>query len=476
MVYGGYTYLEPDYEPKKDDIIVLFWMSGRKKIERLAEAVAAESSVGTFTKIKTMNDYVFKHYRAHVFDIIKVTDNSGFVKMAYPYQHFDAKNLIQFEASVIGNIFGMLELDELYVCDISFPEVYQKVFKGPLGMEEIRKYVGTEKNRRPHVGTIVKPKVGLAPKEFAHVAGEAWTGGLDLVKDDENLVDQDFCPWKERFDHTYKALDKAEKETGEKKLYATNVSDVDIDRMLERLDYIVEAGAKMVMIDVFVLGTPAVKTMVDAAHKKGLFVHAHRAGYAALNRSGYGISFQVLAKFYRMLGVDQLHVGTGVGKMDGSPHQIRRFARTVKEHKLADELALGGLEMVYRKDIGPTFPVASGGLHPGLVEGICEIFGTDVVIQAGGGVHGHPKGTRVGAQALRRAVEVAAAGKSLVEESKKFEPLKEALKTFGYIPRERVRECLSFFDSNTKHFEQMVLKDGMKALRVIENSIEPRND
>ncbi len=474
MTYGGYTYLEPDYKPTKNDFVVLFWMRGTKPIEVLAEAVAAESSVGTFTEIKTMNERVFKHYRAHVFEIKRVRDNAGFVKIAYPYAHFDAKNIIQFQASVLGNIFGMLELESLYICDIAFPQKYQKQFKGPLGMEKIREYVGTSKTKRPHVGTIVKPKVGLTPKEFAHVAYDAWIGGLDLVKDDENLVDQPFCRWKQRFDETFKMLDKVEKETGEKKLYATNISDSSLERMIERLEYVAAHGAKMIMLDVYVLGIPAVKEMIELAHKKGLFVHAHRAGYAAWHRGIYGVSFQVLAKFYRMLGVDQLHVGTGVGKMDGSPAHIKRFAEVVRKYKLKECMFLCCLKQDWIKSIAPVFPVASGGLHPGLVEGVVEIFGNDVVIQAGGGVHGHPKGTREGAKAMRAVAEGVAKGKSTREIAKKNKALKEAIKKFGYIERKRVRETIAFFENNRDILDKMVEKLGIDAIWDLERGIEPR--
>ena len=191
MAYGGYSYLDTGYEPTGNDFVVLFWAKGSLPIEKIAEAIAAESSVGSWTKLKTMNDFVWKHYRARVFWIGKVGRNAGFIKIAYPIEHFDAKNISQFQASVLGNIFGLKELEELYVYDISFPKKYQMQFTGPYaGIEGIRRMAGTQKSRRPHVGTIVKPKVGLSAKEWAHVAYEAFSGGLDLVKDDENLVDQ----------------------------------------------------------------------------------------------------------------------------------------------------------------------------------------------------------------------------------------------------------------------------------------------
>jgi ribulose-bisphosphate carboxylase large chain len=473
-MYGGYTYLDPTYEPDENDFIVLAWVEGIKNIKTLAEAVAAESSVGTFTDIKTMNEHVFTHYRARVYEVIEVGENAGFVRIAYPYQHFDVKNVVQFFASVMGNVFGMRELDAYYVLDIALPSKYQRQFSGPTGLEHIRKWLGTHKTQRPHVGTIVKPKVGLTPKEFANVAYQAWVGGLDLVKDDENLVDQKFCTWQKRFDEVLHALDKAEKETGERKLYATNVSDVSIERMFERIEYVSAHGAKMVMLDVYAVGLSATKAVVEFAHKHKLFVHAHRAGYAAWHRSNFGVSFQVLAKFYRLLGVDQLHVGTGVGKMDGSPVFIKRLADVLRAYKLKEAMYLGALKHQWYKGVGKVLPVASGGLHPGHVHALHALFGNDVLIQAGGGVHGHPNGTEEGARAMREAVEAVVQGVGNKELMKKSVAFRRALKKFSYVEPEKVERSLEFFTRNADTLNAFVKRTGLQGLRLLEKGVEPR--
>jgi ribulose-bisphosphate carboxylase large chain len=477
MAYGGYSYLESDYKPGKDDFVVLIWAKGTVNINNLAEGIAAESSVGTFTKIKTMNEKIFKHYRAHVFEIMKTSEDSGFIKIAYPLEHFDQKNVVQFCASVMGNIYGLLEIEELYIMDISFPEKYQKLFKGPIGLEAIRRYVGTDKNRRPHCGTIVKPKVGLTPTEFADVAYKVLANGLDLVKDDENLVDQDFCKWRERVDLVNKAMNKAELETGEKKLYCCNVSDSSIDRMEKRLDYLHNHGLKMVMLDVFVLGMPATMHMVNLAHRYRMFTHAHRAGYAAVHRGGDGYSFGILEKFYRMIGLDQIHVGTGVGKMDGAPHTIRRFARIARDNEIKASIAEGGLEISkFDKSIASVMPVASGGLHAGLTEGLFEIFGNDFTMQAGGGVHGHPRGSEAGAKALRAAADAIGEGITLEEKAKTSKELNEGLKKFGYVKGYKVKRMLNFFDENVDLFEMIVKKQGMSAIRMFDKTFDARGN
>jgi len=465
MVYGGYSYLDFDYEPEKDDFVVLLYTSGKYKLEKLAEAIASESSVGTWTDVKTMNDYVFEHYRARVFRLIKVRENEGFVYIAYPLEHFDLKNFCQFQASVLGNIFGMKELDSLYILDISFPERFQRMFEGPaVGLDGIRKYVGTHKTGRPHVGTIVKPKVGLAPKEFAEVAYNAWVNGLDLVKDDENLVDQDFCRWEERFDAVFEAMDKAERETGERKIYCVNVTDSSIERMEERVEKVVERGHNCVMLDVYVLGIPALMHMIELTRKHKLIVHAHRAGYAAWHRGSYGVNFQILEKIYRLIGVDQLHVGTGVGKMEGGALLIKRFHEIAEFMEGEEKFYLGSLAFEFADHIKPIMPVASGGLDPTKVDALMVIHGKNVTIQAGGGVHGHPDGTASGARALRLAVEAVVEGMSVKEYAEKHEELKKAFEKWGYVDPEDVKRRLEI-ENYGDILNELVMAEGIEAIK-----------
>jgi ribulose-bisphosphate carboxylase large chain len=75
----------------------------------------------------------------------------------------------------------------------------------------------------------------------------------------------------------------------------------------------------------------------------------------------------------------------------------------------------------------PVLPVASGGIHPRLVAALLETFGNDVVIQAGGGIHGHPDGTVAGAKAMRQAVDATFKGITLEEYAKTHSELKAAL-------------------------------------------------
>lgn len=78
-----------------------------------------------------------------------------------------------------------------------------------------------------------------------------------------------------------------------------------------------------------------------------------------------------------------------------------------------------------------TFPVASGGIHPGYVPANFMAFGKDFVINAGGGIHGHPLGTRGGAAAMKQAIEACIKGISIDEYAKTHRELDLALKQWG---------------------------------------------
>jgi ribulose-bisphosphate carboxylase large chain len=101
-------------------------------------------------------------------------------------------------------------------------------------------------------------------------------------------------------------------------------------------------------------------------------------------------------------------------------------AEDVAENRDALTMEMDGLKQV--------LPVASGGLHPGLVPALVKFFGKDFVIQAGGGIHGHPDGTLAGAEAMRQAVDAAMQGVSLDAYAKKHRELKAALETWGQGP------------------------------------------
>jgi ribulose-bisphosphate carboxylase large chain len=397
-------FVDTKYEPAETDLVCTFYLEPEGiSLKEAAGGVAAESSIGTWTELTTAKPYV-ERLAAHVFSL-----EGNVVKIAYPVELFEGGNMPNILSSVAGNVFGLKALRNLRLNDVVLPAELLESFKGPrFGIEGIRELLKVRE--RPLVGTIIKPKLGLKTVDHAHVAYEAWAGGCDVVKDDENLSSQRFNPLEERVVQTLESRDRAEEETGERKVYMVNVT-AETETMVKRAEYVLAHGGEYVMVDILTCGFSALQTLRDQGFK--LVIHAHRAGHAAFTKNlKHGISMRVVAKVARIIGVDQLHVGTVVGKMSETKQEVL-------ENIEACKMPMGGLK--------PVLPVASGGLHPRLVPALMETFGEDFVIQAGGGIHGHTDGTFAGATAMRQAVNAVMEGKTLEDYAETHKELKTAL-------------------------------------------------
>ncbi len=396
------------HEPKETDVICDFHVEPIGiSIDEAAGGVAAESSIGTWTELTTVKPYL-EGLKATVFCI-----RGNEVRIAYPTELFEEGNLPNILSSVAGNVFGLGALRNLRLNDITFPSKIVAGFKGPrYGVSGIRRILKVP--RRPLIGTIIKPKLGLKTMDHARVAYEAWVGGCDLVKDDENLSSQSFNPFEERVRATLKMRDKAEEETGERKAYLANITS-ETREMMRRAEFVADHGGEYVMVDILTCGFSALQTL--RGQEMDLVLHAHRAGHATFTKDPrHGIAMKVLAKIVRIIGLDQLHVGTAVGKMSEGRKEVLENCRALREEMDGIRKAL---------------PVASGGLHPGLVPELMDIFGNDFAMQAGGGIHGHPGGTMNGAKAMRQAVEAEIEGINLLEYAEDHGELKAALETWG---------------------------------------------
>lgn len=416
------AFVDLSYKPSKKDLICLFRVSpsGKLSVKEASNRVALESSIGTWTPVSSSQKYV-NRLGAKVFAI-----SGNYVKIAYPEDLFEENSVPNILSSIAGNVFGMKAVDGLRLEDVSFPRKLLKSFPGPrYGIEGYREILKVKE--RPLVGTIVKPKLGLNTSDHAKVAFDAWVGGCDLVKDDENLSSQKFNKFEKRAARTLEMLDKAEEETGEKKGYLINVTAEAFD-MLKRADLVSELGGKFVMHDIITAGFSSLQTLRENCK---LGIHAHRAMHGAFTENPkHGVSMMVVADFARIAGVDSLHIGTGIGKMRGGKQEVKEIDEEIEEtrvKKTKNRLAQDW------NGIKPVFSVCSGGIYPGHVPYLITNFGKDIIIQAGGGIHGHPSGTVDGARAMRQAVDAVLKDKDLSEYGKTHPELRDAMAYWGRV-------------------------------------------
>ncbi|MBY8985203.1 MAG: type III ribulose-bisphosphate carboxylase [Candidatus Lokiarchaeota archaeon] len=422
------NYVNLDYNPDDNDLIAMYYVELSpecKDLEQACEEIAKESSIGTWTEIATLSADIAERLKPSAFYI---DPENNIVKIAYTKELFEAENLPQILSAVAGNIFGMKVLKHLRLLDIRFPKIIVEKYKGPkYGINGIRKL--TNVNDRPLLGTIVKPKVGLNEKEHAKVCGEAWRGGLDIVKDDENLTSMTFNKFEDRVIETLKVRDKVENEIGEKKLYMPNIT-APLTTMKKRADFVIDNGGEYVMLDIVTIGFSALQDIREYLGNRDVVLHAHRAMHAAFTRSKkHGMTMLALAKLMRLIGMDQLHTGTIVGKMEGGRQEVVEINKILTEQTIKGN-NLSILDQGWY-NIKSTLPVASGGLSPLDAPELMNFLGRDMVYQFGGGCHGHPDGTETGARAIRQAFDAVLEGHDLKEYSKSHIELARAIKKWG---------------------------------------------
>ncbi|HQN76520.1 MAG TPA: RuBisCO large subunit C-terminal-like domain-containing protein [Methanomassiliicoccales archaeon] len=406
-------YLHLDQPVDVDKHVICRYKVGTDlKMTTAAAAIATEQSTGTWTKLSTLKEDNFLKRSGKV---TKIEGNMATI--AFPVEDFslDIGGVPQILSIIAGNLFGLEALHTVRLEDVTFPKCILKEFKGPkYGIDGMRSIL--KRPTKPLVGTIVKPKIGLSPKETADYVYEAGMGGLTNGKDDETLSNQKFCPLEDRVVAIAEALDRVKSETGHVMIHAINVS-TNGHQILEVAERAQELGATELMVDVLTCGFGAIQVLAEDPSIK-LPIHVHRTMHGAMTRNqDHGINMKVFATLARMVGGDALHVGTfGVGKMKGAAHE-----------DLANRDMCLTKELPYKR----VMPVASGGVHPGMIKKLVEIAGTELQIQAGGGVSGHPGGVRGGARAMVQAVDAAAANVPLDVYAKDHAELAAAIKKWG---------------------------------------------
>ena len=448
LKYAQMGYWDGDYEPKDTDVLALFRITPQDGVDPIeaAAAVAGESSTATWTVVWTDRLTACDMYRAKAYRVDPVPASPGqyFCYVAYDLSLFEEGSISNLTASIIGNVFSFKPLKAARLEDMRFPVAYVKTFPGPpTGIVVERERL--DKFGRPLLGATTKPKLGLSGRNYGRVVYEGLRGGLDFMKDDENINSQPFMHWRDRFLFVMDAVNKASAATGEVKGSYLNVTAGTMEEMYRRAQFAKELGSVIIMIDL-VIGYTAIQSMSHWCRQNDMILHLHRAGHGTYTRQkNHGVSFRVIAKWMRLAGVDHIHAGTAVGKLEGDPMTVQGYYAICRDTRTLVDLPRG---LHFEQDwaaLRKVMPVASGGIHAGQMHQLLDLFGDDVVLQFGGGTIGHPHGIQAGATANRVALEamvlarnegrdIRNEGPDILREAARWcSPLRAALDTWGDV-------------------------------------------
>ncbi|NMA44343.1 MAG: ribulose-bisphosphate carboxylase large subunit [Candidatus Diapherotrites archaeon] len=417
------TYLNLKYKPENTDLICVYSIEPAKGVtlETVARKVASEAGLGTWTELKNIDETTFKKFSPKIFEISK---KNNIVKIAFPENLFEARNIPQVLSSIAGNIFSMREIKTIKLLDIEFPDSFVKHYYGPhYGVPGIRRLMRIP--HRPLLSCVIKPKVGLTIKEYAKLAEEAWRGGADLVGDDENLTSLEGNDFDERIRAVLDVKRRVERETGEVKEYLPNITG-SYNQMVSRAKMVISHGGRFVLVDAFTIGWSGLQALREL--DLNIVIHAHKAGHGVFTKANnHGISMLVVSKICRLIGVDELQVG-GIGNKETT--EIMLLGEKIEDTLISEKIFKHKLQEDWM-GLAPVMAVCSGAIHPQSVSPLIHSMGRDIVIQAGGGIHGHPSGTFAGAKAMRDAIEAEMNGIDVKEAAKNSKELSEAIKKWS---------------------------------------------
>jgi len=384
-----------------------------------AESFALEQTTGTWVRSHAETKEIREVSGGKVVGLFKVPglENAYFMQIAFPTRNIPT-NLGSLLSFVAGNVTLFRSESQgigVKLWDLIFPKSWLKDFKGPkLGVEGIRDYLRVMD--RPILNNMIKPCTGHTVDVHVELFKEAAYGGCDHIKDDELLTDPSFNPFFERLSRCMEIVDKKYQETGEKTLYTINVTDR-ADKVVEKAEKAVQAGANALMLD-STIGLPVLRALAeDPSIKVPILYHTEFFGNLTKDEKG-GIYFPLAIKLARMCGADIILVIDYRGKFTGFDKMMCVQAANSCVAPL--------------QHLKKALPLLGGGVHPGLVPALIQTYGRDIIIGAGGAVHGHPMGSRAGAKALRQAIDAVMRGVPLEKAAKEHEELRVALEVWGY--------------------------------------------
>lgn len=347
-------------------------------VATVADKIALELTVGTWTELPHLEQEQLQAYRGEVVSTTH-TDTTSRFTIRYPLH-----NVSPDFSSILTTTFGKLSLDDsIRLIDLTLPETLAPHFKGAkFGVTGIRELLGV--HDRPLVMSIFKGVIGRDLAFLEQQLRDQFAGGIDIVKDDEILYDNPLTPSLERARIGADVIQAHLEATGKRVLYAITLSGP-VFGLRDQALRLIEAGATALLFNVYTYGLDALRELANDSDIR-VPILAHPAFAGALTGS---ISHSLLlGKLPRLAGADLTLFPSPYGSL-ATP---RDEAFTIRDQSA---------EPHWSK---PILPVPSAGIHPGLVADIIRDFGTDVVINAGGGIHGHPDGAAAGARAFRQAI------------------------------------------------------------------------
>ncbi|RJE86587.1 3-oxo-isoapionate-4-phosphate decarboxylase OiaX [Paracoccus onubensis] len=412
-----------------DLIRVTYRIECEGDVAQMASRIASDQSTGTFTELPGETDDIRRRCAARVESVIALPPadhpsfphsgtggpvNRGDAVIAYPLDAIGT-DFAALMTITVGGVFAIRGLTGIRVMDFDLPEAFASHPGPQFGIDGSRRLTGVAQG--PIIASIIKPSLGLAPDETAHLVAELCEAGVDFIKDDEKLMSPAYSPLSARVAAIMPVIRDHEQRTGKRVMYAFGISSADPDRMMRNHDLVADAGGNAAVVNINSIG---IGGMSFLRKRSRLCLHAHRNGWDILTRHpGLGMEFRAYQKIWRLLGVDQFQIN-GIRAKYWEPDDS--FVRSFHDC----------MTPIFSPADRPLPVVCSGQWGGQAVETYQRTGRTlDLMYLGGGGIHGHPMGPAAGVRAIRQAWVAAEQGTTLETAAKTQPELAASLAKFG---------------------------------------------
>jgi ribulose-bisphosphate carboxylase large chain len=258
-------------------------------------------------------------------------------------------------AQLLNMAFGNASLqDDVELLDVELPGATMAAFSGPhQGMAGLRRLVGAP--ARALTCTALKPQ-GASAADLAELCRRFAAAGIDIVKDDHGIADQETAPFADRVRACQEAV------RGTSACYAPSIVGPP-RQMAAHLALAVAEGVQVVLIAPMLCGLATFAELTG--DHPGVAFLAHPA-FAGHNRIAPALLF---GKLFRLFGADAVIFPNHGGRFAYSPAECAALADAARRpwHELR-----------------PTLPVPAGGMPISRIHEMLEFYGGDVMLLISG--------------------------------------------------------------------------------------------
>ncbi len=384
---------DSQHDPE-ESILFVYYIKTNSDLVETAKKIAEEETTGKWIGTGTPTA-IFNSARADVCKIEKYGDGEGVIYVRSPLHNIDLESDLFYQIAMLsvgGPILEFVYYQQVAYLDFELPEKALRRFPGPkFGIKGSREFIGLNDDQ-PLMGTIIKPCCGLTPEESAEKAYQAALGGVVLMKDDEKMMNPEYCPFEKKVRLISEGLKKAQDETGKRVIYAPHLT-ARPDKIRDMALRAIEYGATGVMFNAILANNLGTVEILASDPDINVPIYVHSGGRSALSTGPRRIDEVVTAKLTRLCGGDYFQIGV-----------MGQFNVHVASLDPPMLIRLNEIFQQPMSGIKDTVSVTAGGLGAANLGKNIEAFGYDFAPLAGSNVLDHPMGPKSGAIAMEQAL------------------------------------------------------------------------